>query len=216
MNTKALNNISYGLYILTASENGRDNGCVINTLMQQTSSPLRVSVTVNKSNHTCDMIKNTGVFNVSMLDTTAPFEMIKHFGFQSGRDAQKFEVPEVYGYKPYYADNGLVYLKEHTCAFLSCKVISQTDLGSHIMFIAEVTDGDVLGNNPPMTYAYYHTNVKPRPTAPADNSGNSGNTGGKKWVCKICGYVYEGEELPADYVCPICKHGAEDFELVNS
>ncbi|MDE7294377.1 MAG: flavin reductase [Oscillospiraceae bacterium] len=211
MNNTALNNISYGLYVLTASENGKDNGCIINTLMQQTSSPLRVSVTVNKANLTCDMIANTGLFNVSMLDTTTPFELIKHFGFQSGRNAQKFEVPEVYGFKPYYADNGLIYLKEHTCAFLSCKVISQTDLGSHIMFMAEVTDGDTISKNPPMTYAYYHANVKPKPAQkPEDNAQSK-----KGWVCKICGYIYEGEELPKDYVCPICKHGAEDFEKID-
>lgn len=212
MNNSALNNISYGLYVLTASENGKDNGCIINTLMQQTSSPLRVSVTVNKANLTCDMIKNTGLFNVSMLDVTAPFELFKHFGFRSGRSAQKFEVPEVYGFKPYYADNGLIYLKEHTCAFLSCRVLSQTDLGSHIMFMAEVTDGDTISQNPPMTYAYYHASVKPKPAQkPKDKE-----QGKKGWVCKICGYIYEGEELPADFVCPICKHGAQDFEQINN
>lgn len=203
MDKSSVNKISYGLYVLTASENGRDNGCIINTLMQQTSTPLTVSVTVNKANLTHDMIKNTGLFNVSLLDTTAPFELFRHFGFQSGRNAQKFEVPESYGYAPCYSDNGLIYLKNHTAAFLSGKVTGSVDLGSHTLFTAEVTDGAVLSKNPSMTYAYYHENVKPRP-APK-----------KGWVCKVCGYIYDGEELPEDFVCPVCKHGAEDFERLK-
>lgn len=205
MNKSALFKISYGLYILTASEGDKDNGCVINTFMQQTSNPMQVSVTVNKENLTHDMIKNTGKFNVSVLDSTAPFELFKHFGFQSGKSALKFGTPESYKFQPCYSDNGLLYLKAHTNAFVSAKVVKEIDLGTHTMFIAEMTDGEVLSNNPSMTYAQYHAEVKPRPEKPKK----------KGWVCKICGYIYEGETLPDDFICPICKHGASDFEPVG-
>lgn len=203
MDKASVNKISYGLYVLTAGENGRDNGCIINTLMQQTSTPLTVSVTVNKANFTHDMIKNTGLFNVSVLDVTAPFELFKHFGFQSGRNTRKFEVPESYAYAPCYSDNGLIYLKNNTSAFISGRVTNSIDLGSHSIFFAEITDGETLSSSPSMTYAYYHENVKPKP-APK-----------KGWVCKVCGYIYDGEDLPEDFVCPICKHGAEDFERIK-
>ena len=209
MDKSSVNKISYGLYVLTASENGRDNGCIINTLMQQTSTPLTVSVTVNKANLTHDMIKNTGLFNVSLLDTTAPFELFKHFGFQSGRNAQKFEVPESYGYAPCYSDNGLIYLKNHTAAFLSGKVTGSVDLGSHTLFTAEVTDGEVLSKNPSMTYAYYHNVIRGKSPK---SSASGADTPRLKFKCQVCGYVYEGESLPADYTCPICQAGADRFE----
>lgn len=206
MNTNAMFNISYGLYVLTVSDNDTDNGCIINTLMQLTSTPLQISVTVNKSNLTHDMIKSAGSFNLSVLDTSAPFELFRHFGFQSGKNVKKLGTPDSYKYKPYYADNGMIYLKEYTNAFISCKVVNEIDLGTHTQFIAEVTDCDILSDKPSMTYAYYHANVKPKPQKPAADEKKSG------WVCKICGYIYEGDELPADFVCPICKHGAVDFE----
>lgn len=202
MNKASIYNISYGLYVLTASEGDKDNGCIINTLLQQTSTPLQVSITVNKENLTHDMIKNTGKFNVSVIDETAPFDLFTHFGMQSGKTAQKFGTPESYKFSPQFSENGLIYLKSFTNAFLSGRVISEMDLGTHTMFIAEVTDGEVLSDKPSMTYAKYHADVKPKPEKPKKNG----------WVCKICGYIYEGEELPEDFVCPVCKHGASDFE----
>lgn len=205
MNKKTVYKISYGLFVLTASEGDKDNGCIVNTVIQLTSDPMQIAVTVNKGNLTHDMIKNTGKFNVSVIDNTAPFELFKHFGFRSGRDAMKFGTPDSYKFAPKYADNGLLYVSAYANAFMSGKVVREVDLGTHTMFIAEMTDGEVLSDKPSMTYEYYQANVKPRPAAQK-------KTG---WVCKVCGYVYEGEELPADFVCPICKHGAVDFEKMQ-
>ena len=196
MDPRAMFSVSYGLYVLTAREDGRDNGCIINTLVQVTSTPNRVSITVNKQNHTHDMILRTGLFNVSMLSTEAPFAVFRHFGFQSGRDVDKFSG------QPPRAANGLAYVMGVTNAYLSCSVFQTIDLGTHTMFLADVTGGEVLSSEPSMTYAYYHANVKPKPQAQP-------KTG---WRCRICGYIYEGDPLPADFVCPICKHGPEDFE----
>lgn len=204
MNKASVYKISYGLYVLTASDGDKDNGCIINTLLQQTSSPLQVSITVNKENLTHDMIKNTGKFNVSVIDETAPFDLFTHFGMQSGKTAQKFGTPESYKFSPQFSENGLIYLKSFTNAFLSGRVVSEMDLGTHTMFIAEVTDGEVLSDKPSMTYAKYHADVKPKPEKPKKSG----------WVCKICGYIYEGDELPEDFVCPVCKHGASDFEKI--
>ncbi len=202
MNTSSVYKISYGLYVLTASEGDKDNGCIINTLSQLTSSPMQISVTVNKANYTHDMIKRTGKFNVSVIDKNAPFELFKHFGFQSGKDTLKFGTPESYKFQPCYAENGVLYVKAYANAFMSGKVVKEIDLGTHTMFIAEMTDGEVISDVPSMTYAQYHAEVKPKPEKPKKAG----------WVCKICGYVYEGDKLPADFVCPVCKHGAEDFE----
>jgi len=199
MNSKAMYAVSYGLYLLTAREGAKDNGCVINTLQQVTSSPNRVSITVNKQNYTHGMIERTGVFNVSMLTVDTPFEVFRHFGFQSGRDAEKFAG------EPLRAENGVAYVGGVTNAYLSGKVVQSIDLGTHTMFLADVTGGEVLSGGESVTYAYYQKNIKPRPaSAPA-----------KGWRCRICGYIYEGEELPADFVCPICKHGAADFEKLG-
>lgn len=206
MDAKSVYKISYGLYVLTASEGDKDNGCIINTLIQLTSSPMQIAITVNKANLTHDMIKNTGKFNVSVIDKTADFGLFRHFGFQSGREVQKFGTPESYKFTPHYSDNGLLYVKSGTNAFMSGKVVREIDLGTHTMFIAEMTDGAVLSDKPSMTYEYYHSNVKPKPAQAEKKKG---------WVCKICGYIYEGEELPADFVCPICKHGAVDFEKIG-
>lgn len=205
MNEKSVYKISYGLYVLTASEGGKDNGCIINTLIQLTSSPMQIAITVNKSNLTHDMIKNTGKFNVSVIDQTADFGIFRHFGFQSGRVVSKFGTPESYKFVPHYSENGLLYVKSGTNAFMSGKVVKEVDLGTHTMFIAEMTDGEVLSDAPSMTYEYYHQNVKPAPQTPKKSG----------WVCKICGYVYEGENLPEDFVCPICKHGSADFERIT-
>lgn len=198
MDAKAMFSISYGLYILTARDGAQDNGCVINTLLQVTSTPNRISVTVNKQNYTHDMIARTGAFNVSMLSEEAPFEIFQHFGFQSGRTAQK-----IVG-QPARSENGLAYVSGVSCAFLSGQVVQTIDLGTHTLFIADVTGGEALSKAAPMTYAYYHRHVKPKPQATAQ----------KGWRCKICGFVYEGEELPADFECPLCKHGPADFEKI--
>ena len=199
MNSKAMYAVSYGLYLLTAREGAKDNGCVINTLQQVTSSPNRVSITVNKQNYTHGMIERTGVFNVSMLTVDTPFEVFRHFGFQSGRDAEKFAG------EPLRAENGVAYVGGVTNAYLSGKVVQSIDLGTHTMFLADVTGGEVLSGGESVTYAYYQKNIKPRPaSAPA-----------KGWRCRICGYIYEGETLPPDFICPICKHGAADFEKIG-
>lgn len=204
MDKKSVYKLSYGLFVLTASEGDKDNGCIVNTVIQLTSDPMQIAVTVNKGNLTHDMIKNTGKFNVSVIDNTAPFELFKHFGFQSGRDSMKFGTPDSYKFAPKYADNGLLYVSAYANAFMSGKVVKEIDLGTHTMFVARMTDGEVLSDKPSMTYEYYQANVKPRP--------EKKKTG---WVCKVCGYVYEGDVLPDDFVCPICKHGAADFEKIG-
>lgn len=193
----ALFKLSYGLFVLTAREADRDNGCIINTVTQVTDSPKRISIAVNKANYTHDMIQRTGLFNVSVLSREAPFALFQHYGFQSGRAVDKFEGAQVPR-----SNNGLCYLEGCTNAFLSGQVIQAIDCGTHTLFIAQVTQAKVLGSAPSMTYAYYFANVKPKPQPQRK----------KGFVCRICGYVYEGDELPADFICPICKHGAEDFE----
>ena len=200
MNKNTMFKISYGLYVLSASENGFDNGCIINTFSQVTDTPLRVSVTINKSNKTCEMIERTGKFNVSILSEDVPFDTFKHFGFQSGRDVNKFD-----GYTDVKrSENGILYLTSCSNGFVSGKVIQTIDVGTHLIFIAEVEDCDILSDVPSVTYDYYHKNIKPKP--------QEEKKGGYR--CKICGYVYEGEPLPADFICPLCKHGADDFEKI--
>ena len=196
---KAMYALSYGLFVLTARRGEQDNGCIINTAAQLTDTPKRISIAVNKANFTHDMIRKTGVFNLSMLSTDAPFGLFQHYGFQSGRDVDKFA--DVKGMAR--ATNGVYYLPYSTNAFVSGKVTQEIDLGTHTLFIADVTEARVLSNAPSMTYSFYFANVKPKPSALKKQTG---------WVCKICGYVYEGETLPADFICPLCKHGAEDFE----
>lgn len=192
--------ISYGLYVLSTQENGKDNGCIINTAGLLTDNPKRIQIAVNKANYTHDIIKRTGVFNVSVLNEDAPFKMFQQFGFCSGRDTDKF-ASVTYDCR---TENGLRYVPENCNAVLSGKVLESYDWGTHTLFVAELTEAKTLNDVPSMTYQYYFDHVKPKP-APATEK-KSG------WVCKICGYVYEGEELPADYICPLCKHGAEDFE----
>ena len=200
IDTAATHRLSYGLFVLTTREGEKDSGCIINTALQLTSTPLRLSITVNKQNYTHDMILCSKKFNVSVIDESADFELFKRFGFQSGRTADKFagmEIPRT--------ENGLPYVQEHCNAVFACRVIETVDCGTHTLFIADVTEAKVLSNTPSATYAYYFANIKPQPAKPAQEK----KTG---WVCKICGYVYEGEELPADFICLLCKHGAEDFE----
>ena len=203
MDTKAMFKLSYGLFVLTAKDGGKDNGCIINTASQVTSEPNRITIAVNKSNYTHDMIKKTGIFNVSILSQDVTFDTFKHFGFQSGRDTEKFEG---------YADaersaNGLFYLTKGSNALISAKVADMIEFETHTLFIADVTECRVLSDVESVTYAYYFAHIKPKPQ-PVEES----RVG---WVCKICGYVYEGEELPADFICPLCKHPASDFEKLS-
>lgn len=203
MDAKAMFKLGYGLYVLTSRSGEKDNGCIINTVAQVTSKPNRISITVNKDNFTHDMIVKEGVFNVSVLTTDASFAVFQRFGFQSGRDCNKFE-----DYKAVKrGENGVLYCTENTNAFISGKVVNQVDLGTHTMFIADVTDCEVLSDAVSVTYDYYQKNIKPQP--------KQEEAGVKGYRCTICGYIYEGEELPPDFVCPLCKHGAEAFEPVN-
>ena len=196
--SNALFKLSYGLFVLTARDGAKDNGCIINTAQQLTSAPMRISITVNKANYTHDMIEKTGAFNISVLTEGAPFGLFKQYGFQSGRTADKLS-----GGEP-RTENGIAYLSEHANAVISGKVISTVDCGTHTLFIADVTEAHVLSAEPSVTYAYYFAHIKPKPQPAAEKK--------KGFVCKICGYVYEGETLPPDFICPLCKHGAEDFE----
>ena len=199
---KAMYALSYGLFVLTARRGEQDNGCIINTGIQVTSQPNRVLIAVNKSNFTHDMILETGIFNLSVLTEKADFSLFQRFGFQSGRDTDKFRGFD----RVQRTENGLLAVTEGTSAWLSCKVASTVDLGTHTLFVADVTDGDTLSREPSATYAYYQANIKPKPAAAPAQPGK------KRWVCTVCGYIYEGETLPADFICPICKHPASDFE----
>jgi len=190
--------LSYGLFVLTARDGQKDNGCIINTAQQLTSAPGRITIAVNKQNYTHDMIARTGLFNVSVLTEEAPFEVFQHFGFQSGRTVNKFESCAAES----RAANGVLYIPKYTNAFFSGRVSEALDYGTHTLFVAEATEARVLGEAPPATYAYYFAHIKPKPQ-PEKKKG---------FVCKICGYVYEGETLPEDFICPLCKHGAADFE----
>ena len=190
-------NFTYGLFVLTARDGEKDNGCIINTAIQAASDPLRVSIAVNKANYTHDMIIKTGAFNLSFLSEDSKFDIYQRFGFQSGRDTDKLK-----GANYQRAANGIVYLTEQVNAYLSGKVVQTVDLGSHTLFIADITGGEVLSKTPSVSYAYYFAHIKPKPEKPK-------KTG---WICTICGYVYEGDELPPDYICPICKHPASDFK----
>ena len=197
MDNNALYKLSYGLFVLTARQGDKDNGCIINTAMQITDTPRQIQVVVNKENLTHDMILATGQFNISVLSQDAVFWIFQHYGFQSGKDMDKFaNIPEA------RTANGLRYVEGCSNAVISGKVVTTVDCGTHTMFIAEVTEAKTLSEVPSMTYQFYFDHVKPKPE-PAKKS---------SWVCKICNYVYEGEELPADFVCPWCKHGPEDFE----
>ncbi len=198
MDNKAMFNLSYGLFILTAKDGEKDNGCIVNTVGQVTSQPNRISLTVNKANYTHDMILKTKEFNVSVLAENSKFGTYKHWGFQSGRNTDKLES---ISFKR--SANGLVYIAEETNAFLSAKVVSTLDLGTHTLFIADVTDGEVLSQVPSATYSFYQNNIKPKPASTEKKKG---------FICTVCGYIYEGETLSDDFICPVCKHPASDFK----
>ncbi len=195
----ALFKIGYGLYVVTSNDGKKDNGLIVNTVAQVTDSPNRIAVTINKANYSHHVIKQTGKMNVNCLTVDAPFNVFEVFGFQSGRNVDKFANCE-----PLRSDNGLVFLPRYINAFMSLKVEQYVDLDTHGMFICSVTEARVISDRETMTYTYYHQNVKPKP----DTEGKKG------YVCKICGYVYEGETLPEDFICPLCKHGAQDFEPI--
>ena len=196
----ALFNIGYGLYVVTSSDGKKDNGLIVNTVSQVTNTPNRIAVTINKANYSHHVIKQTGIMNLNCLSTDAPFSVFQTYGFQSGRTADKFA-----GITPLRSDNGLTFLPKYINSFMSLKVEQYIDLDTHGMFICSVTEARVITNVETMTYTYYQKNVKPKP-----------QTEGKKgFVCKVCGYIYEGDELPDDFICPLCKHGAADFEPIG-
>ncbi len=196
----ALFNIGYGLYVVTSNDGKKDNGLIVNTVTQVTNTPNRLAVTINKENYSHHIIKQTGIMNINCLTVDAPFAVFEKFGFLSGRNVNKFE-----GCELLRSDNGLVFLPRYINSFMSLKVEQYVDLDTHGMFICSVTEARVISDRETMTYSYYHANVKPKP----DTEGKKG------YVCKICGYVYEGDELPEDFVCPLCKHGAADFEEIK-
>ncbi|MBO5129787.1 MAG: flavin reductase [Oscillospiraceae bacterium] len=199
-NMKALFNIGYGLYVVTSNDGTKDNGLIVNTVSQLTSTPNRIAVCINKANYSHHVIKQTGIMNVNCLDVSAPFSVFQRFGFQSGRTADKFD-----GIDELRSDNGLRFLPRYANSFMSLKVEDYMDLGTHGMFICSVAEARVMGDKETMTYTYYQKNVKPKP-----------QTEGKKgYVCKVCGWVYEGDPLPEDIICPLCKHGAADFEPIK-
>ena len=203
MNMETLYKLSYGLFVLTVKDGEKHNGCIINTAIQAASEPNRICFAVNKQNLTCEMVDKNEEFTISVISEEADFELFKHFGFQSGREVDKFAD---------FADtivtkNGTLAVTKGTNAYISGKVVYQLDLDSHILFVADVKEMEVLSSAPSATYAYYHANIKPKPAAKTESKKTV-------WRCKICGYEYEGEELPEDFICPLCKHPASDFEKV--
>ena len=195
-------NLSYGLFVLTAQADGKDSGCIINTAGQVTSTPNRISIAVNKDNYTHELVLRSGKFNISILSQAAGFDLFRHFGFQSGRTVDKFADFTACA----RSENGLYFITQGTNGYISAEVEQTIDLGTHTMFIAPVTDMQVLSPSPSATYAYYQSSIKPKPEKPAAKTA---------WRCTVCGYIYEGETLPADFVCPLCKHPASDFEKVQ-
>ena len=200
MDTKALFKIGYGLYVLSTRNGEKDNACIVNSIMQVTSEPIQIAVCVNKNNYTCEMIQKSKKFNISVLTEDADFDAFKRFGYQCGRNLNKFE--GFYDIKR--SPNEVIYITKNTNAFMSAYVQQEIDLGTHIMFIAQLVAAEILSDKPTVTYDFYQKNIKPNPQ-PTEKKG---------WRCKICGYVYENEILPPDYICPVCKHGAIDFEKI--
>ena len=198
MDNTAFFKLGYGLYVVTAQEGGRDNGCIVNAVMQITDTPKRLAVAVNKANFTCEMISKSRKLCVSVLSESVPFDVFQRFGFQSGRNTDKFS--GFSGVKR--TDSGLLYLTEHTNAYLCGTVYAEFNFDTHLLFIIDVDEAEELSQEPSVTYDYYHKHIKPKPESKQK----------KGYRCKICGYVYEGEPLPEDFICPLCKHPASDFE----
>ena len=203
MNNLAMHKLSYGLFVLTAKDGDKDNGCIINTAIQVASEPNQLSISVNKANLTHDMILKTGAFTVSAISQRAGFDLFRRFGMQSGRNVDKFDGFEACE----RASNGLYYITEGVNAYFCGKVTQSIDLGSHTLFIADVTEAQTLSKDASVTYAYYHAHVKPRSNPAPEKK--------KGFVCTVCGYVYEGDTLPEDFICPLCKHPASDFEPIQ-
>ena len=201
MDLKALYKITYGLYLLSTRSYGQDNACIINTVVQVADNPVRIAISVNKGNKTHDMIMESGRFNLSSLTTKTPFSLFQRFGMQSGRDVNKF-----LGFEDVErAQNGIYRRSAYANAYLSCKLLRTVDLGSHTLFITELEEAQVLSDEPACTYGYYQSDIKPKPQQPKK----------KGWVCTVCEHVHEGDDLPDDYVCPLCKHGREDFQPIG-
>lgn len=207
LDNKAIFNISYGLFVLVARQGDKDNACIINVAQQVTSDPLQIMICVNKQNLTHDMILRTLKFNLCPLCEEATMKPFQHFGFQSGKTVNKFAECK----QELRTDNGLLYLPKYINSVISCVVTKSIDLGTHTMFIAMPLEAKVLSDSPSITYAYYQQHIKPKPTNPQTIEPSNK----KRWVCDVCGYVYEGDELPADFICPWCKHPASDFKLVE-
>lgn len=207
---EAMYKLTYGLFMLTTTDGEKQNGCIVNTVTMLTDNPTRIVVFVNKGNYSEGLLRKTGIFNVSVLTESAPFDVFKQFGFASGRDVDKFA-----GGRYETSANGLYYLSDCANAVMSGKVIDCYDYGTHTLFVAEVTEAKKLSDAPSVSYEYYLKNIKPKPEVKKAESAVSEEKKTHKWVCKICGYEHVGEELPADFVCPWCKHPAEDFEQVE-
>ena len=203
---KAMYRLSYGLFVCTVTKDGRHNGCIINTAIQAASEPNTITLAINKANYTCDILKETGSCNISVLSTDAPFTVFQRFGFQSGRDTDKFNEYTAFN----LTDNGIPYITEGTNAYFSLKVKQEVDLGSHILFVCEPTFMTVLSDTPSCTYAYYQSNIKPKPQPVGTTK-----EGKTIWRCIVCGYEWVGEELPDDFICPVCKHPKADFEKIT-
>lgn len=200
---EAMYKISYGLFVLTTKYGEKQNGCIVNTVSMLTDNPTRIVVFVNKANYTEELVRKSGVLNVSVLTESAPFELFKQFGFCSGRDTDKFA-----GQNYPQTENGVNYIPNYTNAVISAKVIDAHDYGTHTLFVAEVTEAKKLSDDKSVTYEYYQSHIKPKPQPQAQKADK------EKWVCKVCGYVHEGE-LPDDFICPWCKHPASDFEKIS-
>ena len=203
----AMHKLSYGLFALFTNDGAKDNACIINTATQISDDPKTISICVNRANYSNETIKKSGVFTISILSESAPFDIFKRFGFASGRDTDKLDGFD----KIATSENGLKYLTEYSNAFISAKVISATEVGTHTVFIAEVTEAQVLNDEKSATYVYYFEHIKPKPEAKSAPANEKKIVG---WRCKICGYEYEGAELPEEFICPWCKHPASDFEPI--
>ncbi len=203
---QAIFKISYGLFVLVARQGEKDNACIINVAQLVTNDPLQLMICVNKSNLTHDMVLRTLKFNLCTLSEEATMKPFQHFGFQSGHNVDKFAECK----QELRTDNGLLYLPKYINSVISCVVTKSIDLGTHTMFIARVMDAKILSDSPSITYDYYQQNIKPKPVATLKTEGSK-----KRWVCTVCGYVYEGDELPSDFICPWCKHPASDFKLME-
>jgi len=203
MNEKVLYDLTYGLFLISTKANGKENGCIVNTVTQVASNPTRLAVSCIKGNLTQQLISESNLCTITILDQSVKFPLFETFGLQHGFEANKFD-----GYQVQYDGNAMPYIKDNACGLLSCKVLSQQDLGSHVMYIMEVVDSEKISENKPVTYAQYHSEIKPK------KSQENTTRKVKGWRCTICGFVVEGEVLPADYTCLLCGHPASDFEPI--